>query len=190
MKDYKAFVVIGGESTGTRLLTRILIEAGCYGDSGHEQRIDRDIHYTTIPTPFVWRRSMPHNKAIVDLDEGVVCPILQQGIELSEICFLITTRNWMCAMKSAVKAGHSHNVGMARANLEAGYLAIFRVLSMYDKIDFEIVSYDFLVTAKQVYVQHILDSLDISFSEKVKAYGAEIYNGNEPYVWEKVSGER
>lgn len=54
-----AFITVGPMSSGTRLLTKVLIAGGCTGDPGHEQRFD-----FAIPAPgdgpIVWRRSMPH----------------------------------------------------------------------------------------------------------------------------------
>jgi len=61
MPDAKdlAFITVGPMSSGTRLLTKVLIAGGCTGDPGHEQRFD-----FAIPAPgsgpIVWRRSMPH----------------------------------------------------------------------------------------------------------------------------------
>jgi LPS sulfotransferase NodH len=40
--DKRAFLVLGPESSGTRLMTKLLMVAGCYGDDGHVQRLDRD----------------------------------------------------------------------------------------------------------------------------------------------------
>lgn len=34
-----AYLVLGPEASGIRLMASILIGAGCYGDSGHTQRL-------------------------------------------------------------------------------------------------------------------------------------------------------
>lgn len=57
----KAFVVIGAESAGTRMLTKAFISAGCWGDSGHEQRVDNHMKFAHLPHDhIVIRRSIPH----------------------------------------------------------------------------------------------------------------------------------
>lgn len=64
MVDKRAFLVIGPESSGTKFLTSLFLQAGCQGDKGHEQRWDRQ-----VPTvsPVVWRRSYPHGGEWPDL---------------------------------------------------------------------------------------------------------------------------
>ena len=58
----RAFLVLGAESSGTRLVTRLLIAAGCHGDGGHQQPFDK---WQAASSPFdgkdpiVWRRSYP-----------------------------------------------------------------------------------------------------------------------------------
>lgn len=55
----QAMLVMGPESSGTRLVTRILVEAGCDGDWTHAQRFDTPPLPEPV-RPIVWRRSVPH----------------------------------------------------------------------------------------------------------------------------------
>ena len=54
------FLVIGPESSGTRMLAQAFISSGCFGDAGHSQRLDRDI--SVGKTPKVLRSSLPHGR--------------------------------------------------------------------------------------------------------------------------------
>ncbi len=53
----RAFVVLGHVSSGTRLLTRMLIASGCKGSDGHSQPWDDKLPYDD--PLIVWRRSVP-----------------------------------------------------------------------------------------------------------------------------------
>ncbi|KKN62890.1 hypothetical protein LCGC14_0507430 [marine sediment metagenome] len=55
----RAFFVIGCESTGTRMMTKALISAGAFGDSGHQQSLD-NLNFYDRPDIIVFRRSIPH----------------------------------------------------------------------------------------------------------------------------------
>lgn len=64
----KLFFVVGPESSGNRLTTRILCESGCFGDYDHYQRLD-EYFYGKINNikdimgdnkTIVFRRSIPH----------------------------------------------------------------------------------------------------------------------------------
>ena len=65
----KIYIVLGGESTGTRLVTKLMMQAGCYGEDAHIQSMDGDvkemrwdkIKATLKNQPIVWRRSFPHD---------------------------------------------------------------------------------------------------------------------------------
>lgn len=64
----KAYLVLGIEASGTRLLTRILINSGALGEDTHAQTFDAQIPFADdISRPIVWRRSYPHGDSDVDL---------------------------------------------------------------------------------------------------------------------------
>lgn len=72
----KLFFVVGSESSGTRLTTRILHESGCFGDFGHYQRLDEFIHsgislisIVQESELIVFRRSVPHGEEFPDIRE-------------------------------------------------------------------------------------------------------------------------
>ena len=64
----KAYLVLGIEASGTRLLTRILINSGALGQDTHAQNFDIKIPFADdVSSPIVWRRSYPHGDLDVDL---------------------------------------------------------------------------------------------------------------------------
>jgi hypothetical protein len=116
----RAFLVLGGESTGTRLVTRLCILNGAEGDDDHEQRWDEK-----LPTPaehpcIVWRRSIPHGgegarhfpdpAALVQKLEG-------SGYE-------VTVRCWRATVKSQVAQKHVASEEEGLENLRRAYLSI------------------------------------------------------------------
>jgi hypothetical protein len=131
----KAILVTGGESTGTRLMTKILCSMGYYGDSGHEQRLDDVIpQYPAI----VWRRSVPHARQFPPLAQ-MARTLRGMGYEVSA---LVMMRDWHCAAKSQVQAGHVANIEEADCNLRKAYAHITEQLC---DAPFTMVSYEGLV---------------------------------------------
>ena len=61
----RAFLVLGPGTSGMRLMTRLLIAAGCYGDDGDDQRLDHGL--PADEALIVWRRSLPHRGEWPDL---------------------------------------------------------------------------------------------------------------------------
>jgi len=54
-----AYFVLGPESSGTRMLAQAFVGAGCFGDGGHQQRMD-DLDFPGRPDTIVFRQSLPH----------------------------------------------------------------------------------------------------------------------------------
>lgn len=57
-----AYIVIGPEGSGTRMMTKALIEGGCSGEAGHRQNMDLVpfSEFAHLPDVMVFRRSLPH----------------------------------------------------------------------------------------------------------------------------------
>ncbi|HEX4794015.1 MAG TPA: hypothetical protein VH370_09495 [Humisphaera sp.] len=56
----RAFFVVGPESSGNRYVTECFVNAGCFGDFQHEQRLDNDEGFDEATDTVVFRRSVPH----------------------------------------------------------------------------------------------------------------------------------
>lgn len=70
MAERRLFLVVGSESSGTRMLAGAFIAAGCFGDAGHDQRLDSAVFGSLKAGdwPAVLRRSYPHGLAWPILD--------------------------------------------------------------------------------------------------------------------------
>lgn len=150
----KVYIVIGGESTGTRMVTQLMLKGGCWGDPGHSQRMDDlirehkwdEIKKITESMPIVWRRSFPHDTRYPDIARDLVRPLTEEcGLKDSDIMFLVTTRDWFCASRSAAIAGHSSTPGTALEKLKEAYRQIFHFFDIFASFDYYMVSYEGLI---------------------------------------------
>ncbi len=102
----KQFVLVTGpESSGTKLLTRILIEMGYIGQNTHGQLLDRFFEQK-LPLDnkydFVFRRSVPHATEYVDYEDIKNWAIDNQF----QFKTIITLRNYIPCLKSKKYAEH------------------------------------------------------------------------------------
>ncbi len=165
----KAYLILGPESSGTRCVTRILLDAGCHGGAGHEQEFDRAPPRGV--SPVVWRRSIPHGKEWPDITR-MVNVLKANGYEVKAIA---TTRDWHPAIESQLKARHVGSREEARANLRRAYPFIFWHLAE-TKIPFWVVSYEALVARPKKVVGKLMEALGLPVPGKI-----EIFDGNEKY---------
>lgn len=154
----RAFLVIGPESSGTRLLTRILIQAGCLGQSGHSQRWDGA---DPVGDPIVWRRSFPHAGRWPNLPS-----IIQRLRDLEyELHTVVTTRDWW-AMARSQNNGHQHVSSMEEAfsHIQEAYRLIFLGISVADAC-YTMVSYESLVLRGRAYLAWLMPHLGLPVPE-------------------------
>lgn len=165
----RAFLVFGAESSGTRLLTSILMLAGCSGDDGHEQRWD-----TLAPSGelVVWRRSFPHAREMPD----IVAMADRLRLLGYSVLALVISRDWYATARSQVKAGHVPDVQMAEKNLSNAYPYIFRGLTAAD-CPWRGVSYESL--ASKSTRRMLLVSLSLGTTKEVD--GLEFREENEKH---------
>ena len=121
MTDRSVFFVWGPESSGTRLTTEILIAAGCYGDSGHAQRLDRDIDSAVPDVPWVWRRSFPHGGMFYDPQALIFSYRLCNRV----VKLIVMTRDQGAMVRSQMAAGHVQKEQQARDNIRRAYAMIY-----------------------------------------------------------------
>lgn len=121
----KAFLVLGPESSGTRLVTQCLVAAGCDGDSSHEQRFDRPSNLGQAGNPIVWRRSLPHGHGWPDLD-FLLRALWLYGYQDIQVIALVRTH--YCSVRSQVHGENRHagSYQQAERNIAA---AIRRIAS-------------------------------------------------------------
>lgn len=119
----RAFLVLGPESSGTRLLTEILLGAGCQGSADHDQAFDR--HLDTARNLIVWRRSMPHgsgsHRRWPDLDNEMLTPLVRRGFQ---VAVFATIRSHYCMVRSQLAVPHVSSLQEAERNVAEAMLRI------------------------------------------------------------------
>lgn len=165
----RAFFVTGPESSGTRLMTRLLMAAGCYGDDDHEQRLDNAI--PDNEPLIVWRRSVPHRGKWSQVN--VALNALQlKGYKTTVI---IMSRDWHSMAISQELAPHAVDVDAAQSNIRRAYRHIFACITDTDR--FEIVNYEALVQRPVKTVRYLFQRLGLTPPAELP----QIYDGNAKY---------
>lgn len=134
----RAFLVLGPESSGTRLVAEILIAGGCVGDSGHEQRFDEQSFGEL--DPIVWRRSEPHFVERESLDLGA----LLRRCEGRDVIAVVTTRDPIAVASSLVAKGAASSVADGVRSTSDAHARILTQIAAWD-VRFVTVSYESLV---------------------------------------------
>lgn len=109
----RAFFVLGPESSGTRMLTKALMECGAYGDSSHEQRLDT-LDFDEAPDLIVFRRSVPH-AGIWPPIRGLIRKMEKAGYDVTPI---VIVRNPHYTALSQVRVMHSPSYEVARERIQ------------------------------------------------------------------------
>ena len=114
----RAFFVIGAESSGTRVLTRAFISAGCWGNGGHVQRLDARPKFDVFPDLIVFRRSLPHfHGASRWFDVGEIQEnIKNAGYELTTVAIMRDPA--ITALSQTRDNQHADTLKEAEANIE------------------------------------------------------------------------
>lgn len=146
----KAFLVLGAESTGTRLVTRVLVHYGCFGDFTHEQRLDSGLEIAA-GNDFVWRRSMPHNadwpnpyRLVEKIKQFNYTPVV-----------IITIRDMYATVNSQLNAGHVSTIAQGEENYVSAYERIFSFIAQ-SRITPHIITYGNFVKRPVQVMQKIM----------------------------------
>lgn len=164
----RGYLVLGPESSGTKLLTKLLIGAGCAGDDGDVQRWDTQPFEGNL---VVWRRSVPHGGEWPDLAK-CIRRMESQGYEVR---ILVTSRNWHAVMNSQVKTGHVQRPAQAVENIRGAYRCIFGAI-LYSMVQFEIVNYESLIRPGSGTVPRLMESLGLRLDAPTY-----LYDGNKKW---------
>jgi len=125
----KVFFIVGPESSGTRIVTRLFCLAGCWGDWSHEQRLDRFVYGKVSKIPdlaeeseaIVFRRSIPHYPVVRPDIVGIGDMFLSVGFQPY---YIVTMRNWGCNAASKERVGHSPDLSKAKQDLTEEWVNI------------------------------------------------------------------
>jgi hypothetical protein len=167
--EKRAFLVLGPESSGTKLFTEILIKAGCDGHNGNVQRWDTELPAGDL---IVWRRSVPHG---LD-DYPDICAMVEKlrGLDY-EVFAYVTTRDWTSILNSRVLQGGIQSYELAAERIQWPYPHIFSQLQQAD-VPFVMVSYEAVTEYGEKSIQRLLKIFGLELPEL-----PEIYTGNEKY---------
>jgi len=119
----KAFLVLGPESSGTRLVTRCLIAAGCQGWGDHAQGFDTSLD--GAGDLIVWRRSLPHGSQWPDLRQM----LLALRCHGYDVRVLVIVRSHYCTVRSQIRARHVENQSQAERNIAQAMCRIVSFVS-------------------------------------------------------------
>ena len=171
----RAFLVLGPESSGTRLMTKLLISAGCNGDDGNRQRFDA---VPAFGDHVVWRRSLPHGGVWPNLSK-CVSRLRSAGYS---VLVVVMSRDWNAIQLSQVASGHVDETFVAHNHIREAYRIIFNAITR-EGVDYEIVNYEMLC-GHELAVSSLLERLGLTSQEPVA-----IYDGNAKYYQGGEDGE-
>lgn len=158
----RAFLVYGPESAGNRLLTRILVACGCYGDGDHHQRLNDG-----PPPPntdlVVLFRSVPYARGWPDLIENID-QVIRYGYRPT---VLVLNRDVYAMAASQVRTGHAQDIEAAYRCIAAAYKIIFAAIS-YHKADYLMISYECLFIRQTDYMTWLLKYLGLELLQPVE----------------------
>lgn len=166
-KNKTAYLVLGPESSGTKLVTKILMCAGCFGDDGHRQRLDKAIPDRPC---IVWRRSLPYHEKWPDIEQ-MLAKLAHHQYKARAI---VTSRDWHAMIRGQATKHNRGDVERSITNSRFAYRIIFRSLS---NTPFEVVNYEAIVARPQEYVSNLLTRLDLPTDIELP----HIYDGNLKY---------
>jgi len=166
MTEIRAFLVTGPESSGTRLMTRLLIKNGFLGDAGHVQRWD-NLVFPEPERPIVFRRSMPHGGQWPVLRD-VIGVLQRKGYDVHVV---VMAREWWAMTRSQVKAGHVPNEQVALHHIRQAYALIMAAVQTTG-VTWYMVPYEALVLHPEAQ-HHILGVLGLEVVDS-----GYIYDGN------------
>ena len=174
----RAFIVLGIPSSGTRIMTRILVKMGCIGDWDHKQRWD-----TIEPseeTPIVIRRHYPKERSPSWVRKGnsLIGELLLKGYLIYSI---IIIRDWNATILSQINAPHVKNYEEGEIYSQFVLQRIFQELPA--SVPFEVVSYESLVQRPHQVLKLMQKriGLDPVSTEKLKEISSIIKDGNAKY---------
>jgi len=170
----QGYFVVGPESSGTRLMTQLLMGVGCFGDYTHDQRLDEPGLWPDEQR-LVWRRSVPHRHNMPDV---FLC-IMRMRSNGYNTTVLVMSRDWHSMAISQEQIGHVKSTTEALSNIQLAYTYIFNSL-LDATVAFEIVNYEALVARPQECAHYLFNRIGLGSSKQPKL-PVVVYDGNARY---------
>ena len=181
----KAILVLGPESSGTRLATRILIIAGYAGTAAHVQRLDWWTPDDARSTErIVWRRSMPHDRLWPDIGQ-MVRELRRAAFEVRAVL----TDRLDAPMVAAQVRDHVKNEAVATQHIARARVYLERLDDPQGPaMPILRMQYEELVADPKGEINALLQFVDADLSRsKEIADAINIYDGNKSYASEARS---
>lgn len=154
MPEKLAYVVVGPESSGNRLVTSLLIRAGCQGTAGMHGDFVQTL--PTVETPAAIIRSVPHGPRFPDL--GAEYRTLRNRGYYTR--YVVTMRDPFCVV-SSMEANRGHSKDQAWEIYRRAYPFIFRHIEL-EKIPWTAAVYESIVARPVEAVRSLLLVLGLS----------------------------
>ena len=174
----RAYLVMGVPSSGTRLMARMLIAAGCTTDNPDSTPFDHNDF---------WEGEKPDAEMIVVRRHVAIGRkpywakhqnIIQAlWAEDYDVVGLVMSRCQMMVEQSMLAAPHVDTLNKARGQVGFCWKAIME--SIPSNCPFEVVQYESLVKHPQLYLKLLGDRIGLSFPDSIE----EVVDGNHKY-WE------
>lgn len=145
-----AYLVVGPESCGNRLLAALLVRAGCVGSGSMAQP-----PLPVYEDPVVIVRSYPHGNEWPDLRQ--IVPALRDRGYLCRV--LVTVRDAYATAESQHRGQH-HSRELAAANIRRAYAEIFGQLAQLN-VWYQLVTLESLVLHQAQAVRRLLEACDL-----------------------------
>lgn len=139
-KEKRALLVLGPESSGTRLMTEILVRSGCKGSSGDSQPMADLNHAGSQEGNIVIRYSLPHTRVWPDIAYTAE-RLRAHGFQVLAV---VMTRAWWPMMESQAKRGHIAHQASAMINISKAYPFILGHIGKQN-IPYIMVSYEEMI---------------------------------------------
>jgi hypothetical protein len=129
----KAYLIMGSESSGTRLLAKILVHWGVYGQFGHKQEIDKHLDnledFLKSKGDVVLRRSFPHANAWPDLETYIE---KFEAVGYKPV-IIVPIRDWKSTISSQTsRRKHVNTYRKGLENIRKAYLMILSAIKSKD----------------------------------------------------------
>lgn len=164
----RAYMVVGPEASGTRLVTEILLYAGCFGDDSLGQLLDERIPHDQ--DLLVWRRSYPHGRGNWPSMSAMVEQLHKAGHR--DIRVIVCMRDWHSLLNAQIRNGkHQPTIELALQSAQRSYKMIFRQIANLG-LPYWMVSYEALVQRPEVAQAAFLEMIGLKMDVPVLIHDA------------------
>lgn len=145
----KAFIIVGPESSGTRMLTRLFVESGSCGSDQHDQLFDHV--FPSSEDNIVWRRSIPHGGIKEPNVEEMYKHLVDKGYS---VILIIINRDIICTVNSQINNNHVSTEIDSIKNIQDSFVFIFDLIKKLN-IKYFLINYESLILHKTWTIQNL-----------------------------------